>query len=196
MRKILKILFKIVLWLMISVCLLLAVILFIAKRDSDGTATVFGYQMRIVGSPSMESCAETDVSEFEIKDIPVGSVIFIEVVPEENSEAWYESLKVGDVLTFRYTYLQEEVFTHRIIKISEKEGGMYEITLRGDNKNSDLNTLEQTIDQDQIIGKVVGQSYALGLILGVLKVPVVWITVIGIVLAIGFIIVLERRQKS
>lgn len=171
MRKIFKILFNIVLWLMISVCLLLAFIFFVAKREADGTATVFGYQMRIVQSNSMEKSEETDVSEFEIRDIPVDSVIFIEVVPEENPEAWYESLKVGDVLTFRYTYLQEEVLTHRIVGISEKGGGMYEITLRGDNKNSDLNTLEQTISKEQIIGKVVGQSYALGLLLGYLKYP-------------------------
>ena len=171
MRKIFKILFNIVLWLMISVCLLLAFIFFVAKREADGTATVFGYQMRIVQSNSMEKCEETDVSEFEIKEIPVGSIIFIETVPKENPEAWYKSLKVGDVLTFRYTYLQEEVLTHRIVGISEKGGGMYEITLRGDNKNSDLNMLTQTISEEQVIGKVAGQSYALGLLLGYLKYP-------------------------
>ena len=140
-----------------------------SDRTGTGTQSVFGYQMRIVQSNSMEKCEETDVSEFEIRDIPVDSVIFIEVVPEENPEAWYESLKVGDVLTFRYTYLREEVLTHRIVKISEREGGRYEITLRGDNKNSDLNTLEQTISEEQIIGKVVGQSHVLGLFMSIFK---------------------------
>ena len=49
-------------------CLIIAFALFVliisvsAKRDADGTANVFGYQLRFVRSGSMEKCDQTDVS--------------------------------------------------------------------------------------------------------------------------------------
>lgn len=58
-------------------CLIIAFALFVliisvsAKRDADGTANVFGYQLRFVRSGSMEKCDQTDVSGYKIKSIPV-----------------------------------------------------------------------------------------------------------------------------
>ena len=45
-----------------------------------------------------------DVSMYEIQDIRVKSMIFIEVVPTDPDKAkdWYEDLEEGDVLTFKY----------------------------------------------------------------------------------------------
>lgn len=64
------------------------------------------------------------------------------------------------------------------MKIDDKETGGYIFTLEGDNKNSENNVLQQVIDTSAtssfsyVIGKVAGQSYALGLIIYSLKQPV------------------------
>ena len=158
--------------------LLCALALFLAvtsKKSSDGAMEIFGTEMRLVLSSSMEKCDETDVSDYEIKDIPVKSVVFIQTVPEDEAQAktWYEQLKVGDVLTFKYVYGgSQDTITHRIVAI---EGTV--ITLAGDNKTSQDGYLMQVIDYSQdtanyVIGKVTGTSYFLGLAITALKSPV------------------------
>ncbi len=179
-RKILSIILNVLLYTFFAICLFALIITITSKRDSDGTINVFGMQMRLVVSDSMAECPETDVSEYEIGSIPLRSMVFIETVPEDENAAkdWYASLKVGDVLTFRYVYVQQETITHRITNITEKESGGYIIELEGDNKASDADTLKQTIDTSHpespnyVVGKVVGQSKLLGLFITALKSPV------------------------
>ena len=147
-----------------------------SKKDPDGTATLFGMQMRIVVSESMEKCDKTDVSDYDIKDIPVKSMVFIETVPKDKTKAekWYGDLEVGDVLTFKYVYVRQETVTHRIIDIDE-DGLIY---LAGDNKSAESENLVQVIDPSDtnspnyVIGKVVGQSYIIGLFISILQSPV------------------------
>lgn len=170
---------NVLLYAFIAVCLLGVILSITAKKEADGTATILGHQMRFVLSASMAKCEQTDVSEFEIKDIPARSMIFIEVVPKDTAkrDEWYAALKVGDVLTFKYVYVRQETITHRITAIEKKETGGYLISLEGDNKNSDSETLSQVIDTsipnspNYVIGKVTGQSFALGLFVNVLKSP-------------------------
>lgn len=191
-----KIALNILLYAFILICLFSVMLTIISKRDVDGTATIFGRQMRVVVSSSMERCDETDVSEFEIKDIPLKSMVFIETVPTdaEEAERWYASLKVGDVLTFKYVYVKQETITHRITDISENTGGGYTIRLEGDNKNADSETLVQTIDTSKkyspnyIIGKVVGQSYLLGLVTSTMQSPLglVFIVIIPSLIIVVF----------
>lgn len=177
-------------------CLIIAFALFVliisvsSKRDADGTATVFGYQLRFVRSGSMEKCDRTDVSGYKIKSIPVKSCVFIKKAPATDDQQalneWCSALSVGDVLTFQYRgYVSDQkndkkqgpVITHRIVKIEPKEGG-YIITLEGDYKNDTGSVEQQVIDTtkadglDYIIGKVEGQSYFLGLCVYALKSPV------------------------
>ncbi len=184
-----------------------------SKRDEDGAINVFGLQMRLVVSNSMEKCDRTDVSQYEIKDIPIRSMIFIQVVPESDEEAedWYSKLKVGDVVTFRYKYVSQETITHRIVEITEKTTGGYILTLEGDNKDSDAETLKQTIDTslsdispNYIIGKVTGQSRVLGFIVYSLKQPLsmVFLMIIPCAIIIIFevikiirIVGAERKKK-
>ena len=54
-----------------------------------------------VKTGSMEKYKFTNVNEFDIKSIPVDSMIFIELTPNdiEKRNEWFNSLKVGDVLT-------------------------------------------------------------------------------------------------
>ena len=178
-KKVGKIAANILLYIFIAVCLFSVILTISSKKDEDGTATIFGMQMRSVLSPSMEECDATDVSGYEIKDIPTGSMVFIDVVPEDPDEAekWYADLKIGDVLTFKYVYVKQETITHRITGIRQNPNGGYTIRLEGDNKNSDSETLTQTIDTSEknspnyVIGKVTGQSYLLGMLVNTLKSP-------------------------
>lgn len=179
-KKIIDIVLNVLTYLFFAICLVALVLSVTAKKDADGAVNLFGTQMRVVLSNSMAKCDQTDVSAYKIKDIPVKSMLFIDLVPEDGKEAdeWYKNLKVGDVLTFRYVYVQQETITHRITEITPKETGGYIIRLDGDNKASDANTLTQTIDTSEtdspnyIIGKVTGQNYLLGLLITAVKSPV------------------------
>ena len=163
-----------------AVCIAALFLSVTAKKDSDGAVNLWGRQLRVVVSDSMAKCDETDVGGYDIKDIPIRSMLLIELVPENEAEAeeWYAGLKVGDVLTFRYVYVRQETITHRITEITPKETGGYIIKLEGDNKASDADTLTQTIDTsltdspNYVIGKVTGQSLAVGLFITALKSPV------------------------
>lgn len=204
-------------------CLIIAFALFVliisvsAKRDADGTATVFGYQLRFVRSGSMEKCDQTDVSGYKIKSIPVKSCVFIKKAPAPDDQQalneWCSALSVGDVLTFQYSKygaanIQDKVITHRIVKIEPKEGG-YIITLEGDNKNDTGSVGQQVIDTtkadglDYIIGKVEGQSYFLGLCVYALKSPVglIFIIIVPCMIIIAYevvkiITVLNKDKKD
>lgn len=204
-------------------CLIIAFALFVliisvsAKRDADGTANVFGYQLRFVRSGSMEKCDQTDVSGYKIKSIPVKSCVFIKKAPAPDDQQalneWCSALSVGDVLTFQYSKygaanIQDKVITHRIVKIEPKEGG-YIITLEGDNKNDTGSVGQQVIDTtkadglDYIIGKVEGQSYFLGLCVYALKSPVglVFIIIVPCMIVIAYevikiVTVLNKDKKD
>ena len=174
-KKVISIVVNVLVYIFFAVCIAVLVLSVMAKKDSDGAVNIFGSQMRIVISDSMAKCDETDVSNYEIKDSPVKSVVFIQTVPEDETQAkaWYEQLKVGDVLTFKYVYGgSQDTITHRIISI---DGTV--ITLAGDNKSSQDGYLTQVIDYSQdtanyVIGKVTGTSYFLGLAITALKSPV------------------------
>ncbi len=180
LKSIFKIIFNVLTYAFFVLCIFALIVSVGAKKDSDGAVSLFGMQLRIVVSDSMEKCEQTDVSEYKIKDIPVKSLILISTVPEDaaKAEQWYSRLSKGDVLTFKYVYVKQETITHRITDIFPKDDGGYEIQLEGDNKVSDGNTLTQTIDTSDtngtnyVVGKVVAKSFLLGLLITALKNPV------------------------
>ena len=199
-KKIGKIALDVLLYIFLAICIFAVFVTVLSKRDSDGAAEVFGYQMRVVTSDSMSESEFTDVSAYKIKDIPIRSMVFVKVMPDDPAEAdeFYRSLKVGDVLTFRYVYTTQVTITHRITSITEKDTGGFIIELAGDNKNSEDGQLTQVIDTsipnntNYVIGKVMGQAYLLGLIMSFLMQP------IGIILLIivpCFIIILLEVLK-
>lgn len=181
LKKVLKITSDVLLFVLVAFALFVVVVSIVSKKDSDGTATVFGIQLRFVQSDSMAECELTDVSQFKIKSIPVRSCIFVQVMPEDEQEReeWIEKVQIGDVLTIKYVYAnKQETITHRVYSKEANDNGGYYVALRGDNKNSDSNLLSQTIDTsltespNYIVGKVVGQSYLLGLLVYAFKKPV------------------------
>jgi len=185
-KKIVNIVLNVILYFFLALCVVAIVLTLVSKKDADGAVTVFGMQIRRVLTASMDKCDQTDVSNFEIKSIPVNSAIFVEVVPEDPDEAaeWYANLKVGDVLTFRYVYTKQVTITHRIDKIEKNANGGFSIYLSGDNKNDEGGTMVQLIDtsavqsHDYIIGKVTGQNRFLGFLLTLMADP------LGIVLIV------------
>ena len=180
LKKTLKTTANVLLYAFIAISILGILLTITSKKDNDGTATLFGIQIRYVISPSMEKNESMDYSDFTIKDIPVKSMVFIDVVPEDEEEAkrWYSDLKVGDVVTFKYVYVKQDTITHRITRIEPKSDGGYIISLAGDNRESEADVQIQTIDTsltnspNYIIGKVVAVSYPIGLFIGALKSPV------------------------
>lgn len=185
-KKIGKIALDVLIYIFLAICVFSVLVTVLSKRDSDGAAEVFGYQMRVVTSDSMSKSEFTDVSSFEIKDIPIRSMVFVKVMPEDADAAdeFYRSLNVGDVLTFRYVYTTQVTITHRITSITEKETGGFVIELAGDNKSSEDGQLVQTIDTsipnntNYVIGKVTGQSKVFGAVMSFLMNPIAIVLII------------------
>lgn len=177
-KIILKVIGNIILYLFLITAISGVILTATGKRDSDGTINIFSYQLRVVTSDSMDKCDEVDVSSYEIKSIKVKSMVFIKTFKEENKDEFYSSLKIGDVLTFKYVYTRQETITHRIVDIVNKESGGYLIYLEGDNRGSSSGVLTQIIDTsltdspNYIIGKVVHVSYVLGVITTAIKTKV------------------------
>lgn len=186
MKKISNIVLNVLLYIFLAICIFSVFITVLSKRTSDGAAEIFGYQMRIVTSDSMSECENTDVSSYKIKDIPVRSMVFVKVMPDDpaKAEQWYRDLEVGDVLTFRYVYTTQITITHRITSITEKDTGGFVIELAGDNKTSKDGQLTQIIDTsipnntNYVIGKVTSQAYLLGVVMSFLMQPIAIILLI------------------
>ncbi|MBO5481126.1 MAG: hypothetical protein J6A63_08060 [Clostridia bacterium] len=193
-KKIGKIAIDVIIYVFIAICMF-GVIVTISSANSDGAANIFGHQMRLVQSPSMEKSEFTDTSAYDIKDIPTLSVVFIQTVPENETERtkWYDSLKEGDVLTFKFTYTKQETITHRLTKKTPIEGGWL-LELEGDNKTSQDGALTQIINTtlknstNYVIGKVVGVNYPMGLFIYALKQPVglIFIVIVPCLVIIAF----------
>lgn len=213
MRKLGRFLLGIILFCFLAVATLAILLTLFSEKNETGAVELFGYQTLVVTSDSMAACSQTDVSAYEIKSIPKNAMILIQLVPEDETEAeqWYRSLKVGDVLTFRYYYATQITITHRITSITEKETGGFIIELAGDNKNSDGNQLYQTIDtsdvasMNYVIGKVKFASIVPGLILSALKSPVGLVLIIMVpcaiiimmeILKINNVVVEDKRVKE
>lgn len=195
-KKILSIVLNSLLYVFMFICLVSIVLVTTSKKNGDDAINLFGHQMRRIISPSMDECEHTDVSEYEIKSLPVDTMIFIETVPEdlEEQKAWYDSLKVGDVLTFKYLFVRQEVITHRIIDIKDNGKGGYYIYLRGDNVNTPEGGMTQLIDTSDemspnyVLGKVEGKSKFIGNVVAVLSstAGMVFLIIVPIILIIIF----------
>ena len=81
MKKIWKTFSSVVMYIFLILCIFTVFITVSARRATDGAAEIFGYQMRIVVSNSMAKCEYTDVSNFDVKSIPVRSMVFVKTMP-------------------------------------------------------------------------------------------------------------------
>ncbi|MBQ8414663.1 MAG: hypothetical protein IJX58_05420 [Clostridia bacterium] len=177
-NRFLFILGNIISFILLIFCALAIFITVVSPKGADGASQIFGYELRIIETNSMEACEETDVSEFEFGSLKKNTMIALTLVPEREDEAfdWYSSIKVGDVLTVRYTYDRQLTITHRVTSITQKDDGSgFIIKLQGDNVNSDATQLTQEIDTSEtesrnyVIGKVIWKSYGAGVLVGALQ---------------------------
>lgn len=190
-KKVLKVSGWVLTYLFIALCLFAVILTLTGKKSEDGATTIFGRELRIVTTDSMAHYEGFDTTGYDIGSIPTGSMVFVERVPQTNANEWYATLKVGDVLTFRYTYgAKQYTITHRLVDIKQKQSGGYILTLKGDNKASENSeTLEQTIDTsiesgNYVIGKVTGQSRFLGFVVSAVSSTVGLICIVIIPCAI------------
>ena len=86
-KKMLSLSVNILVYLFLALAVVSLIVAIFSKSKGDGAVTIFGKQVRIVISDSMEKCDNVDVSAFDIKDIPVKSAVFIDTVPEDEEEA-------------------------------------------------------------------------------------------------------------
>ena len=185
-NKVAKIILDVITYAFIAFALVFVIIILTGSKDADGTNQIFGYQFRVVTSDSMEKCDETDVSGYDIKSIPIKSMVFIELVPEDEEEAkkWYEGINEGDVLTFKYVYTKQVTITHRVEKKINNPDGSFTFHLVGDNKASDTELMRQIVSTSDpnstnyIIGKVVGQSKLIGLTVTTIRSPLGMVLII------------------
>ena len=75
MKRMGKIALDVLLYTFLVLCIVAVFVTVSSKRDADGAAELFGYQMRVVTSDSMAESEFTDVSAYKIKDIPVRSMV-------------------------------------------------------------------------------------------------------------------------
>ena len=135
-------------------------------NDLNGGSLDFSdTETRVVVSGSMDGEPR---EEYDIQTIPVGSMVFIQKVPEgPYAYDFYSSLRIGDVVTFDYknpVTRENMVVTHRIIDISDSNGDM-RFTMAGDAiKDDPTNSSEQVVyaSSNDMIGKVTGVSPVLG----------------------------------
>lgn len=182
-QKVVSTIVNVLIYAFCVLCVVLLVIAIVSKKNADDTVKIFGYEMRIVTSGSMEKNEKTynDIKKFKIKSIKTGSVLLIQTVPQDEAKAdeWYSKLQPGDVLTFKYVPANKQVtITHRIVDIQPKEDGGYLISLKGDN-DEDIQTIDTKPNENDVtkrynyvIGKVVSKNYLFGYFITQLKTPV------------------------
>ena len=163
-KKIFSVLSTVLIVLLLVLALLcLAVALPFKLKGED--AEIFGRQLRIVLTGSMEPTIRTD------------SLICVDAAPKdgEKREDFLGGLKEGDVLTFydwSESSREEVVVTHRIQSIETGDGGIVFIC-RGD--AADAGDTQEVLAAD-VIGRVEWSNYPLGKIISFLR------TTAGIVL--------------
>lgn len=134
--------------LAVGAAILLTVLTF---QMRDGRATLFGHELRLVQTGSMEP------------SVHAGDIVFIKTA--NGSHDFVASLTEGDIITFFAG--GATVVTHRIVGISQGEDII--ITAHGD--AAEENEV-QTVREDEIIGKVTYTSHVLGFIVRTLRTPV------------------------
>ena len=151
--------------LVIAVVLVSVLLGYVYDRNG-GSFDFSDTQVRIVISGSMDGEPR---EQYDIETIPVKSMVFISEVPttEPARSHFYQSLEVGDVLTFDYTHPvshEHMVVTHRVVDI-QSSGAGYTFTLAGDSIRDDpTNSSTQTVTSwsGDVIGEVTGVAPWLG----------------------------------
>ena len=85
-KRILNVIAYILVYAFLALAIVSLVFAMFARSKGEGAVSLFGRQVYTVATGSMEKCEETDVSSFEIKDIPINSAVFVECVPTDKAD--------------------------------------------------------------------------------------------------------------
>lgn len=147
------------------------VLLFISSINRTQNINIFRYKSYIITTNSMEP------------SIKVGDVVVTKSIKEKD-------LKEGDVITFRDN---QEVITHRIVKIDNVDNMNYYIT-KGDNNNVED---QKKVVYSEIEGKSILIIPGLGKFIGILENKIMVLAILLVVLIICFWkIKIEEKRDS
>ncbi|MBO4277255.1 MAG: signal peptidase I [Clostridia bacterium] len=187
-KKIIKIVFNVIIALFTVFALFVTVIALSANNSEDGIPSVFGKTLQTIESPSMEPALMTG-------DLIVGSKL---------DESEKTGLAIGDIVTFRGWDItgdgSPDLITHRIVEIVTAENGEVSYWTQGDN-NPGRDT--SPVASRNVLVKYNGTRFAgLGRFLGFLRTPNGFLLVIVLPLVAFFIyelvmfIVKYKRVKN
>ena len=172
-----------VLFVAFAVFAITAIIFRSTTSNNKNGRSINGTQLRTVETASMAENNHIDpetYKTYEIKTLPINTLISIKEVTEKNSDKFYSDLKVGDVVTFvYYTTINNKkgqyVFTHRLTAKDEVTDG-YRLTLMGDAEKpsggvqivyTNPTTAEQSFSY--VIGKVTWSNHPVGEVVSFVK---------------------------
>ena len=116
----------------LTVCFSALLLAFVVKssKSEDGTAKILGQDLLLVTTDSMDESGDVDTSNYEIDSFTFDTLVSVDRVPEDAAaaSAWYDSIEVGDVISFRYSYDDEKVTRlYQTIDTTDVESGNYVI---------------------------------------------------------------------
>ena len=170
MKKVKKI-FKLTIKILYVFMIVFVIILFvfgIVQRTSDNRNSICGIKIFTVITGSM-------IPVYEIGDV----LIVKEVTPEE--------INVHDDIVYegkRGSY-KNKTITHRVEEIKKKEDGNYEIITKGVNNSA----RDPEINQNQVLGKVIGQISIFSIILKI-------VTNIYVIILLPVVILVYKNIKK
>lgn len=139
MRKVLRIVLNVIIWVFFAFAVCITAIAISASNNSMGVPFIFGKAPVTILSDSMKDTFQS------------GDLILInELTGDEKSE-----LKAGDIITFMSDLDgdgQQDINTHRIVDV-EKQGGYTYYATRGDNKQTNTKNDDQLVRYDMVVGK-------------------------------------------
>ena len=144
------------------------VLLTISYINKITNVNIFGYKAYIITTNSMEP------------KIKVGDIVIAKTVKEEE-------LKEGDVITF---WQDQEVITHRIVRIEERKDNNYYIT-KGDNNNVED---PKKVAYEQVEGKSIFTIPYLGKFVGILENRIIFLIILLVLFILCFLKI-QREEK-
>lgn len=137
-----------------AVIIVAASALYVAYDFNDDSFDFSDRQVLLIRTNSMGGNDHPD--DCKIGAIPQWSLVMVKKLDTQEEK---DALQKGDVITFIY---QGRTTVHRIVEepVRDVDGHLVQVTTRGDNVPSPLNTETPTVDQ--ITGVVVGVSVWMG----------------------------------
>lgn len=139
MKKKLKIILNIIIWVFVLFAIAMTVIVFAATNNSSGVPTLFGKSVLAIQSDSMKPVFEK------------GDLIIDDYLTDEQKQ----SIQVGDIITYLVDLNgdgEEEVNTHRVVERHEEDGNVSYIT-KGDNIATNPSNDENPVLASAVLGQ-------------------------------------------